>query len=330
MTRVAIVCPGRGSYSENTRGRLPREHPFVQQADELRRSAGLTPLSELDHEGPYQAEVHLGAMNASPLIWLTTMIEASEALETEHCVAVLGNSLGWYTALAVAGALSFEEGFQLVQGMAELQETVSAGGQLLYPEVGDDWRPDSERIEHVSAALAAADGEAFRSIRLGGVAVLAGTEQGVEHLMGALPPVQLGRTRYPLRLFGHGPFHTPLLEEVARQAHERFRGLNWQRPSHTLIDGRGTRHTPWSADPAALAEYTLGAQVVDTFDFSSALRVTLREFAPDRLVLPGPGNSLGGICGQVLVAEGWRGVRSKEDFDALQSSESAVLSSLWR
>ena len=123
---------------------------------------------------------------------------------------------------------------------------------------------------------------------------------------------------------------TPLLEDVARQARERFADLHWQRPTHTLIDGRGHRHSPWSADPAALADYTLGAQVVDTFDFSCALRVALRELAPEQLILPGPGNSLGGVCGQVLVAEGWRGVRSKEDFDELQSGESSVLSSLWR
>jgi len=330
MSRFAVVCPGRGSYTELTRGRLSREHPLVQEADELRRRSGLTPLTELDHEGSFEPAVHLGAMHASPMIWLTSLIEAREAMESGSCVAVLGNSLGWYTALAVAGVLSFEEGFELVQGMAELQEAASAGGQLLYPEVGDDWRPDPERIEGVEAALAGADGQAFRSIRLGGVAVLAGTEQGVEHLLSALSPVQLGRTRYPLRLPGHGPFHTPLLEDVARQARERFADLHWQRPTHTLIDGRGHRHSPWSADPAALADYTLGAQVVDTFDFSCALRVALRELAPEQLILPGPGNSLGGVCGQILVAEGWRGVRSKEDFDELQSGESAVLSSLWR
>ena len=38
-----------------------------------------------------------------------------------RAVAVAGNSLGWYTALAVGGALSFEDGFRLVQVMSLLQ-----------------------------------------------------------------------------------------------------------------------------------------------------------------------------------------------------------------
>ena len=58
------------------------------------------------------------------------------------------------------------------------------------------------------------------------------------------------------------------------------------------------------------------------------MQVALREFAPETVVLPGPGNTLGGIVGQVLAAEGWRGVRSKADFLEMQSGSAPFVVSM--
>ena len=330
MTRVAIVCPGRGSYTERSLGSLPGVHPLVRRADELREGYGLLALSHLDQAGRFSQATHLRPANAAPLIWLVSLLDASAALEQGRCVAVAGNSMGWYTALAVAGALDFDDGFRLVQEMALLQEEQSGGGQVIYPVVGDDWRPDPAREEAVRSALAAAHGEAFPSIRLGGYAVLAGTDAGVTQLLRALPSVQVGANRYPFRLVQHGPYHTPLLAEVADRARARLGGLRWSRPRVTLVDGRGVRFTPWSTDVAALRDYTLGDQVRAPYDFTLSLRVLLREHAPDQLVLPGPGNTLGGVVGQVLVREGWRGLRSKQDFEVLQTGNAPAVRSMRR
>ena len=97
-----------------------------------------------------------------------------------------------------------------------------------------------------------------------------------------------------------------------------------------VIDADHTRWTPWSTDPAALRDYTLGEQVTTPFRFAVSVRVALREEAPDVLVLPGPDNSLGGICGQLVVAEGYRGIRSREDFEVVQRSEAPVVLSMHR
>lgn len=328
--RVAIVCPGRGSYSERSLGSLPQGHPLAQRADELRAGYGLLALAELDRAERFSQATHLRPANASPLIWLVSMLDAQAALEADRCVAIAGNSMGWYTALAVAGVLDFDDGFRLVQEMALLQEQQQGGGQVIYPVVGEDWRPDPEREQAVQAALAAAHGEAFPSIALGGYAVLAGSDAGVTQLLRSLPPVQMGANRYPFRLVQHGPYHTPLLAEVAERARARLGSLCWSRPRITLVDGRGVRHTPWSADVGALRDYTLGPQVHSPYDFTLSVRVVLREQAPDQLVLPGPGNTLGGVCGQVLAREGWRGVRCKQDFEALQAGDDPPVRSMRR
>jgi malonyl CoA-acyl carrier protein transacylase len=258
------------------------------------------------------------------------MLDARAARERDECVAVAGNSMGWYTALAVAGALSFDDGFRLVQGMALLQERHAGGGQVIEPRVDESWRPDEALAAAVEEALASSGGEAFRSIDLGGYAVLAGSEAGVAHLLARLPAVQLGANRYPFRLAQHGAYHTPLAAPVAESAWTQLRGLGFRAPETTLVDGRGARFTPWSADLDEIARYTLTTQVVEPYDFTRSVRVVLREHAPERLVLPGPGNSLGGVCGQVLVAEGWRGIRSRDDFERLQRGEQPVVVSTRR
>jgi [acyl-carrier-protein] S-malonyltransferase len=330
VSSVALICPGRGSYSERSLGSLPANHPAVQRADSLREGYGLIPLSQLDAAGRFSHATHLRPANAAPLIWLVSMVDAAAVLERDTCVCVAGNSMGWYTALAVAGALDFEDGFRLVQEMALLQEEHAGGGQVIYPVVAEDWRADPERQASVDAALASSSGEALPSIALGGYVVLAGTEAGVEHLLRNLPPLQVGANRYPLRLMQHGPYHTPLLAPVAERARERLGDLRWQSPRSTLVDGRGVRFTPWSTDVEALRDYTLGQQVTEPFDLSLCLRIVLREHAPDELVLLGPGNTLGAVCGQVLAREGWRGIHAKQDFERIQAGEGAPVRSLRR
>jgi len=329
VSRIAILCPGRGSYSRKTLRSLDAGHPYVARAEAIRATYGLPPLLELD-TASWSNDLQLRPDNVSPLIWLVTMIDAERALRDHRAVAVAGNSMGWYTALAVAGALGFEDGFRLVQEMALLQMEYTDGGQVLYPLVDDQWRIDPAQVQRVDAALASSGGEAFPSIALGGYAVLAGSETGVEHLLEALPFVEMGPQFFPMRLAQHGPYHTSLLRGVAAKARSQLERLPFRAPATTLVDGTGARFTPWSTDPAELMAYTLGRQIVSPFSFTACVRAALREYAPERIVLPGPGNTLGGTCGQILVMEGYRGIASRDDFERVQESDTPVVSSMRR
>lgn len=346
--RAGLVLPGRGSYTAASLGSLPEDHALVMRAEELRARYDLEPLLSLDRDDRFDPGRHLRPANASPLILVASLIDAEQALADHDVVAVAGNSLGWYTALAVAGALGFDDAFRLVQEIALLQELPAepaadeaadgpeaggAGGQVIYPLTDAGWQPSPELEAAVAAALHdgdAAGGRVYPSIDLGGYAVLAGDEPGVRRLLRELPPLRVGDRLFPLRLAQHGPYHTPLVRHVAEAAVAALEDLAWRAPRLTLVDGRGARWTPWSTDPEALRDYTLGEQLTTPFDFATSVTVLLREHAPDLLVLPGPGNSLGGICGQLVVAEGYRGIRRRTDFDAVQASDAPVVLSMRR
>jgi len=336
VTRALLLCPGRGSYTEAELCSLPADDPDLARAERLRaaiaaeRGIELEPLLALDRAARFEPARHLRPANVSVLIWLATWLDARAAAAEHELVCVGGNSMGWYTALAVAGALDFDDGLRLVQVMALLQEAGAPGGQVIYPVVDADWRADPGALAAVERALASSGGEAFPSIRLGGYRVLAGSPAGLAHLVRALPRVTLGRATYPLRLALHGPYHTPLAAGVAAAARRELGALAFRRPRVALVDGRGRRFGPLSAQPRELLEYSLGPQVTEPFDFSACARVALREWGPERVVLPGPGNTLGGVVGQILVEERWSGIDSRAAFTRRQDSGAPLVVSMGR
>jgi malonyl CoA-acyl carrier protein transacylase len=275
----------------------------------------------MDHAPAYSSRLHVAGENASILTAAYTLGDA-DALGEVEVVAVIGNSMGWYTALTVAGALPLEAGLHLVETMGQYQAGNVVGGQVLYPLVGEDWRPvPSPEV----AALLADTAELYVSIHLGGQLVLGGSNAAVAAAMAKLPPRKIGERDAPMQLPLHSAFHTPLLAETAARAQAELAGLPWRAPDVPLVDGRGAIFRPRSADPAALRDYTLGAQVVAPYDFTASVRVVLREYAPDHLVLLGPGGNLGGPVAQAMIAEGWQGLHSRADFAARQAERPVVV-----
>lgn len=324
--KAVLVCPGRGTYGKGELGALARWHggaALLAEYEAARAAAGLPSLRALDAAEAISA-AHLDGGNAAALIHAMTMLDA-RALRGVEVVAVTGNSMGWYSTLAVAGALSAADGFALAGGMGALMQAAMIGGQLVYPHMGEDWRPDPARKAALLAlveAVAARPGHVLAlSIDLGGMLVLAGNEAGLAAFEAAVP--KLGQ--FPLRLAGHAAFHTGLQAPVAAQGRARFVGLDWAQPRLPMVDGRGAIWWPGSCDLGALADYTLGHQVVQPYDFTRAIAVAAREFAPDVFIVTGPGTMLGGAVAQSLVLANWRGIGCKDEFQTRQAVQPVLI-----
>ncbi len=344
MARIVLIAPGRGTYTRGELGYLRRfsdharkkvRQQVVLQADALRKASGGKLISELDGADRFRASLHLAGEEASALIFTCTAADAALISPRHQVVAVLGNSMGWYSALHLCGALSFESAFRLVDSMGAFQKGNIVGGQIIYPVVDADWRPLTEAQDELDAIVEQVQqkGEGYwvgLSIRLGGYRVLAGTQPGIDELLRRLPKRVLGGTEYPFQLALHSAFHTPLMQTASRFGLQNLDGLGWHQPDCPLIDGRGKAWRPYQSIAEDLHRYTLTTQVVKPFDFSAALRVAVREFNPDHLVLLGPGEALGGAIAQLLIAEGWRGLHCKEDFQSLQEGDHPVLISMNR
>ena len=320
---VVVVCPGRGTYNAPELGYLARHHvghADLAQFDAIRAAAGKLTLSKLDGTAKFSPSLHTRGDVAAPLIHAAAWLDFT-AIDRDRfdVVAVTGNSMGWYTALACAGALSPEHAFRVADAMGVNSQKHAPGGQMVLVLAGEDWRVDPALAAQVERAVAQSGARA--SIRLGGMLVVAGDTPALAALERALPPL----SRPPLQLAGNGPFHTPAMRPSAQAARAALSVAWFGNPRISLIDGRGAIWRPFASDLSALWDYTFGAQILEVYDFTAAITVAIREFAPDRIVLLGPGETLGGAIGQVLVALGWQGIINKATFLARQADDPLLL-----
>ena len=130
-------------------------------------------------------------------------------------------------------------------------------------------------------------------------------ESGLDALLAEAPPTP---GREPLRLVNHGPFHTPSDAGSSDRALPASRRLV-RLAGLPMVDGRGHIWRPFASDAEALRHYTFATQILEPYDFTRAVQVAVREYAPDRIILLGPGDTLGGAIAQALIAIEWRGLQ---------------------
>lgn len=331
MKSAVVICPGRGTYNKDELGYLGRHFPnpdLLARFEEQRAAAGQSGLMALDGAARFSPAEHTRGDNASALIFAATLGDfLSIDQSAVEIVAVTGNSMGWYSALACAGALSADEGFRIANGMGTLMQEASIGGQLIYPFMDEDWRPNPVRkasLLQLTGEINTRPGHRLAlSIDLGGMLVLAGNEAGLQAFEAVAAPMQ---GRFPMRLANHAAFHTALQEPVAAKGRERLGVRCFTQPDLPLIDGRGAIWWPGASDTDALYAYTLGHQVTQTYDFTRAIAIAAREFAPDLFIITGPGTTLGGAVAQSLILADWRAMTDKHSFQSRQAETPLLVS----
>src|SRR5437868_13648943 len=126
--QLAIIFPGQGSQNAGMGKDLAEKFPSARQVFEEADDALGFSIARLCFEGPAE-ELQL-TENTQPAI-LTTSIAALRAMEAEGLPApdfVAGHSLGEYSALVAAGALSLATAVRTVRARGRyMQEAVPVG-----------------------------------------------------------------------------------------------------------------------------------------------------------------------------------------------------------
>src|SRR3954466_16204460 len=118
MARVAFLFPGQGAQYVGMGRALCETLPAARQLFEVASEVLGYNLLEVCSQGP--AERLTATAVSQPAIFVASLA-ALESLRTTNpeveagCVAAAGLSLGEYTALVFAGALSFRDGLQVVR-----------------------------------------------------------------------------------------------------------------------------------------------------------------------------------------------------------------------
>jgi acyl transferase domain-containing protein len=329
--RALVICPGRGTYNATELGYLKTHHAarqdIIAAVDAVRTAKGQATVSQLDAADKYAPSVHMTGDNASALIYACAMSDfAAIDREQYDIVAVTGNSMGWYLALACAGIVDLAGGARLVNNMGGVMHQHGAGGQIVWSICDENWNVQKDKLLFINNLMIESsiisEVSIHVSIRLGGMIVFAADEAGLKWLMERLPKDD----RFPLRLMHHAAFHSPLLNHVVPIARAGNPLSDFGAGEIPAIDGQGRIWSPRAFSREAIYDYTLGAQLTESYDFTRAVQVAAAEFAPDTVIVLGPGTTLGAPTVQALIASGWRGLSGKADFQARQQEELMLIS----
>jgi [acyl-carrier-protein] S-malonyltransferase len=197
--------------------------------------------------------------------------------------AVAGHSLGEYTALAAAGALSFEDGVRLVAARGEaMQAAAEARPGTMAAVLGLD-------VTDVAAACEAVDEAWVANDNAPGQVVVAGTAAGVE---AAGVAVKERGAKRVMSLPVGGAFHTPLMAPAADGLGAALADVAFADPRPTVVANVDAAPHASGGDWAGLLTEQLCQPV--------RWRPTLEHLGADVVVEVGPGGVLTGMAKRTL------------------------------
>ncbi|WP_026940774.1 ACP S-malonyltransferase [Hellea balneolensis] len=318
--KALVICPGRGVYNKTELGYLNKFHgdkkELISSFDAIRTTEEQDAISALDNAERFSVSKFTRGDNASGLIYACSYADFQSIDRKKYdIVGVTGNSMGWYTALACSGALSAQDGFHVVNTMGRIMQGNAIGGQILYPFNDENWIESPAKKSELESLASDIEG-LYISIYLGGMIVFAGTDTALKTLEDRLP----AQGRFPMRLMNHSGFHSELQSENSIQGKAALPETLFSQPNIPLIDGRGHLWHPQTVELGDLWNYTFGKQVTETYDFTKAVANSVKELAPDIVIVLGPGTTLGGATAQALISCGWESLNTKKDFTDRQEN----------
>lgn len=231
MTSFAFVFPGQGSQAVGMlnawEGHAAVRDTLAEASEALGEDIG-----KLIAEGPKE-QLDL-TTNTQPVM-LTAGVACWRAWQAETGLspaAVAGHSLGEYTALVAAGALSLKDAVPLVRFRAQaMQEAVPVGVGGMAAILG----LDGAAVIAGCAEAAAATGEAVEAVNFNDPkqTVIAGTKAGVEK---ACELLKAAGAKRALPLPVSAPFHSSLMKPAAERLKEKLAATSFAVPNIAVVN----------------------------------------------------------------------------------------------
>ena len=224
-----------------------------------------------------------------PAVFLHSVISALCMGDKMEASMMAGHSLGEFSALVVAGALSFEDGLRLVAARANaMQKACEANPGMMAAIIG---LPD-EKVEEVCQEVS--DGGKTvvpANYNCPGQLVISGENEGI---MEACDKLKTAGAKRALPLKVGGAFHSPLMQpakDELQAAIERTTFSDPKCPVYQNVDGK-------AHEEAADIKRNLIAQLTSPVRWTLSVQNMIAAGADD-FTECGPGKALQGMIGRI-------------------------------
>jgi [acyl-carrier-protein] S-malonyltransferase len=234
---MALVFPGQGSQAVGMGMALGAEFASARAVfDEVDAALGRG-LSRLMFEGP-ESELTLTA-NAQPAL-MAVSLAALRVLESEtgfdvarDAAFVAGHSLGEYSALAAAGALSIADTARLLRLRGEaMQRAVPVGIGAMAALLGLDYETGISVAQEASAVSGGDEICEIANDNGGGQVVASGTKKAVDQ---AIEIARAKGARRAMLLSVSAPFHCALMQPAANAMEAALAGVDIAVPKIPVV-----------------------------------------------------------------------------------------------
>ena len=232
---LAFVFPGQGSQSIGMLAELAAAHAEVQATfEEASQGAGIDLWSVSAH-GPEDQlnrteNTQPALLAASVAVW-----RVWQKLGGAQPAQLSGHSLGEYSALVCAGALSLHDAAALVAERGRLmQAAVPAGVGAMAAILGGD----DAQIAAVCEEVAQGQVVSPANFNSPGQLVIAGNTEAVDRALARL--AELG-VKKAIKLAVSVPSHCALMREAADRLGERMTTIDWQLPRIPVVQNAEAR-----------------------------------------------------------------------------------------
>jgi len=285
MKDIIAFFPGQGAQQVGMLQDLVADHPIIKETFEQASEAINQDLWQLSQEGPAE-ELNLtyntqpALLTASMALWRVVQAQAEINVK-----AAAGHSLGEYSALVAAGALTLEEGVKLVKQRGTLMDNAVPAGQGGMAAV---LGLDGDQIQQVCADAKEVGLVEPANFNAPGQIVIAGTASGVEK---ACELAKAAGAKRALPLAVSGPFHSSLMKEAAEPFIEALQQVNWQAPAFPVLHNATNTLADLADIPQRLVE-----QLYSPVNWIGAVEAATQAAAKVECAVEfGPGKVLAGL-----------------------------------
>lgn len=309
---LAFVFPGQGSQSLGMLVELAELHPQVREAfTEASDGAGVD-LWALSQGGPEEMLNRTEYTQPSLLAGSIGVWRAWKAAGGAQPSLLAGHSLGEYTALVAAGAISLHDGAHLVRLRGQLmQDAAPAGVGAMAAVLG----ADDQLVQDVCAEVAGSQVVVPANFNSPGQIVIGGDAAAVDRALALLGEKGV---RKAVKLAVSVPSHTPLMREAANRLAETMAGLAWQAPALPVVQNvDASVHDGIDAIRAALVQ-----QLYLPVQWTGCVQALATRGAT-RIAECGPGKVLTGLVKRIDKGIDGRALATPADFESAREAFSA-------